>query len=91
LPFWQTIHPELLSWLQGIVDEHPRMGRFVLTSSAQFDLIAGMSQSLAGPSLRLVRDLKWSTNGTRRRIDVPSRRPRKSAVAARLYRAAFSD
>ncbi|MBW7902007.1 MAG: ATP-binding protein [Rhodocyclaceae bacterium] len=40
--------PALLSWLQGIVDERQRMGSFVLTGSAQFDLIAGMSQSLAG-------------------------------------------
>lgn len=40
--------PALLSWLQGLVDEQPAMGRFILTGSAQFDLIAGMSQSLAG-------------------------------------------
>jgi predicted AAA+ superfamily ATPase len=40
--------PALLSWLQGIVDAQPVMGRFVLTGSAQFDLVAGMSQSLAG-------------------------------------------
>jgi predicted AAA+ superfamily ATPase len=40
--------PELISWLQGIVDASPKMGRFVLTGSAQFDLIAGMTQSLAG-------------------------------------------
>jgi uncharacterized protein len=40
--------PALLSWLQGLVDERPVMGQFVLTGSAQFDLIAGMNQSLAG-------------------------------------------
>jgi predicted AAA+ superfamily ATPase len=40
--------PQLLSWLQGIVDERQVMGQFILTGSAQFDLIAGMSQSLAG-------------------------------------------
>ncbi len=40
--------PALLSWLQGLVDERMLMGQFVLTGSAQFDLIAGMSQSLAG-------------------------------------------
>lgn len=40
--------PELLSWLQGIVDEHHRMGEFVLTGSAQFELMAGITQSLAG-------------------------------------------
>lgn len=40
--------PELLSWLQGIVDDHRRMGEFVLTGSAQFELMAGITQSLAG-------------------------------------------
>lgn len=40
--------PALLSWLQGVVDENSAMGRFVLTGSAQFDLIAGINQSLAG-------------------------------------------
>lgn len=40
--------PALLSWLQGLVDERRRMGDFVLTGSAQFDLMAGMAQSLAG-------------------------------------------
>jgi hypothetical protein len=40
--------PSLLSWLQQRVDENRRMGEFVLTGSAQFDLMAGMTQSLAG-------------------------------------------
>lgn len=40
--------PNLFSWLQGLVDERRRMGDFVLTGSAQFDLMAGISQSLAG-------------------------------------------
>lgn len=40
--------PELLSWLQGWVDERRRMGDFVLTGSQQFELVSGMSQSLAG-------------------------------------------
>lgn len=40
--------PDLLSWLQGVVDERKRMGDFVLTGSAQFDLMAGLTQSLAG-------------------------------------------
>lgn len=41
-------HTPLFSWLQGIVDTRKRMGDFVLTGSAQFDLAAGISQSLAG-------------------------------------------
>lgn len=40
--------PALLSWLQGWVDARRRMGDFILTGSQQFDLIASMSQSLAG-------------------------------------------
>lgn len=40
--------PALLSWLQTWVDERQRMGDFVLTGSAQFDLMAGITQSLAG-------------------------------------------
>lgn len=40
--------PELFSWLQGLVDEDRRVGRFILTGSQQFGLQAGISQSLAG-------------------------------------------
>ena len=40
--------PELLSWLQQRVDERKRMADFVLTGSAQFDLMAGITQSLSG-------------------------------------------
>jgi predicted AAA+ superfamily ATPase len=40
--------PELFSYLQGIVDNDPRPGRFILTGSQQFGLISGITQSLAG-------------------------------------------
>ena len=40
--------PYLLSWLQGLVDERVRMGDFILTGLAQFGLILGITQSLAG-------------------------------------------
>jgi len=40
--------PQLLSWLQGWVDDRRWMGDFILTGSSQFDLIAGITQSLAG-------------------------------------------
>jgi predicted AAA+ superfamily ATPase len=40
--------PALLSWLQGEVDQRGVMGDFVLTGSAQFDLIEGITQTLAG-------------------------------------------
>lgn len=45
--------PALFSWLQGVVDQRQRMGDFVLTGSSQFDLIAGIGQSLAGRVGRL--------------------------------------
>lgn len=40
--------PNLISWLQGIIDEHQIMGEFVITSSTQFERVAVMTQSLAG-------------------------------------------
>ena len=40
--------PELFSYLQGLVDQEPRPGRFVLTGSQQFGLMSSITQSLAG-------------------------------------------
>ena len=40
--------PEITSYLQGMVDEDPRPGRFVLTGSQQFEFMRGVTQSLAG-------------------------------------------
>jgi len=40
--------PDLFSHLQGLVDEDRSPGRFVLTGSQQFGLLAGVTQSLAG-------------------------------------------
>jgi len=41
--------PELLSYLQGVIDNTPRIkGRFILTGSQNFALSAQISQSLAG-------------------------------------------
>lgn len=45
--------PALLSYLQGVVDADGRMGRFILTGSSQFDLLASVTQSLAGRSALL--------------------------------------
>jgi hypothetical protein len=42
--------PDLLSYLQGEVDERPAPGRFVLTGSANLLLLQSISQSLAGRS-----------------------------------------
>lgn len=40
--------PDLFSHLQGLVDADRTPGRFVLTGSQQFTLMAGITQSLAG-------------------------------------------
>lgn len=41
--------PQLLSYIQGIVDEHPNR-RFILSGSSNFSLLKSVSQSLAGRS-----------------------------------------
>ncbi len=40
--------PQLLSYLQGIIDESPKPGRFILTGSHQPQVHHAVSQSLAG-------------------------------------------
>ncbi|MFH1469198.1 MAG: DUF4143 domain-containing protein [Pseudomonadota bacterium] len=40
--------PEILSYLQGMVDRDPAPGRFILTGSSNLALRAGVTQSLAG-------------------------------------------
>ena len=40
--------PQLFSYIQGIVDKDKRAARFVLTGSAQWGMLQGISQSLAG-------------------------------------------
>jgi len=40
--------PELFSYIQILVDEDPRPGRFVLSGSQNFGLLAKITQSLAG-------------------------------------------
>ena len=42
--------PELFSWIQTDVDAVGEMGRFILTGSQNFSLIANITQSLAGRS-----------------------------------------
>lgn len=42
--------PGLLSWIQTDVDAHGAMGRYILTGSQNFALMAHISQSLAGRS-----------------------------------------
>ena len=51
--------PQILSYIQGIVDEDEQPGQFILTGSHQFSLMEGISQSLAGRTA-LVRLLPFS-------------------------------
>ncbi|MDA8140292.1 MAG: ATP-binding protein [Desulfobacteraceae bacterium] len=51
--------PELLSYIQTIVDQQNKEGFFILTGSQQFELLEGISQSLAGRTA-LVRLLPFS-------------------------------
>ncbi|HZF08559.1 MAG TPA: ATP-binding protein [Thermoanaerobaculia bacterium] len=40
--------PQIFSYLQGLVDEDPRPGRFLLTGSQNLALVGAVTQSLAG-------------------------------------------
>jgi len=40
--------PELLSYMQGMVDENDQAGRFILTGRQQFEMMNTVTQSLAG-------------------------------------------
>lgn len=55
--------PELLSYIQGIVDEDERPGQFILTGSHQFSLMEGITQSLAGRTA-LIRLLPFAISET---------------------------
>ncbi|QJA05366.1 ATP-binding protein [Thermosulfurimonas marina] len=45
--------PELLSYLQPLLDEDPSPGRFVFTGSGRFQLLKNITQSLAGRTVFL--------------------------------------
>lgn len=62
--------PELLSYLQPMVDERPDRGRFVLTGSANFALLQTLGQSLAGRTA-LLELLPLSLEEVRRFPDPP--------------------
>ncbi len=56
--------PSLLSWIQVRVDATPGNGQFILTGSHQFDLVASITQSLAGRTA-LLKLLPLSVNELR--------------------------
>lgn len=51
--------PDLLSYIQGIVDEKKKSGMYILTGSHQFELMDSINQSLAGRTA-IVRLLPFS-------------------------------
>jgi uncharacterized protein len=63
--------PDLLSYVQTLVDERPVAGRFILTGSANFSLPQSLGQSLAGRTA-LLELLPLSLQELRRFSDPPS-------------------
>lgn len=63
--------PDLLSYLQPLVDEKPTRGRFILTGSANFALLQTLGQSLAGRTA-LLELLPLSLAEVRRFGDAPT-------------------
>jgi predicted AAA+ superfamily ATPase len=53
--------PDLLSYIQTIVDDQQKEGFFIITNSQQFELLEGISQSLAGRTA-LLRLLPFTMN-----------------------------
>lgn len=60
--------PELLSYLQEIVDNSMQKGQFILTGSNQFSLLSNISQSLAGRTV-LLKLLPLSISELNQKID----------------------
>jgi len=63
--------PQLFSFLQGLVDEDPRPGRFLLTGSQNLALVDAVTQSLAGRTT-LTELLPLSLQEIRRFPDPPA-------------------
>jgi predicted AAA+ superfamily ATPase len=63
--------PQLFSYLQGLVDEDPRPGRFLLTGSQNLALVGAVTQSLAGRTT-LTELLPLSLQEIRRFPDPPA-------------------
>ena len=63
--------PQLFSYLQGLVDEDPRPGRFLLTGSQNLALVDAVTQSLAGRTT-LTELLPLSLDEIRRFPDPPA-------------------
>ncbi|MBI4880306.1 MAG: ATP-binding protein [Planctomycetes bacterium] len=73
--------PELLSYIQTIVDSEDVPGRFILTGSREFLLLAGISQSLAG-RCAILHLLPFSLSELERRAPLQLRRLGRRLPAA---------
>jgi predicted AAA+ superfamily ATPase len=62
--------PDLVSYLQPMVDEDPQEGRYILTGSQQFEISNTISQSLAGRTA-LVKLLPFSIEEIRSGFSLP--------------------
>jgi predicted AAA+ superfamily ATPase len=74
--------PELLSYLQGVIDLDRRPGRWVLTGSHQFHLHDHISQTLAG-RIRILSLLPFDSG------EWPARAEGKLALEKRLFAGAY--
>lgn len=76
--------PELTSYLQRVVDDDPSPGRFILTGSQQFELMHGISQSLAGRTA-LLRLLPFSASEVARLTPGAARTPIADCLLKGFY------
>ncbi len=63
--------PEITSYIQPLVDEHHMPGQFILTGSQQFEVMEGISQSLAGRTA-ILKLLPFSIEEISDKGDLPS-------------------
>ncbi len=61
--------PDLLSYIQPIVDENKEPGRFIITGSQQFEVLNNISQSLTGRTA-LLKLLPFSISEIKNNVDV---------------------
>jgi uncharacterized protein len=63
--------PDLMSYLQTIVDENKKSGQFILTGSRQFEVMSNITQSLAGRTA-LLKLLPFSISEISGTFEMPS-------------------
>jgi hypothetical protein len=66
--------PGIVSYIQSIVDEKKKAGRFILTGSQQFEVMSNITQSLAGRTA-LIKLLPFSIAELQGKFKIPSADP----------------